>query len=286
MGWIRCIRCKKLQRDFVGRTFVLIAPVQYVLQQVSCSYARIPNAPKYYETHGNICIGSNGVDWLFSLRKIPLWLRGTNFCNNCTSSPRFAPTFMQLRNDLKCTEILWNRLKLLFRVHKGWIGCVCWEKSRRDFAASTFALIAPVHPVLHQVSCSYEMIPNGPKHYETHQNKSLGSNGVDQVRSLRTFVLTAPVQYVLHQVSCTYETIPNAPKYYETDRNISLESNRVDWVCLLRKIPTWHYGTNFYINCTSSPRFAPSFMQLRNDLKWTQTLWNAPKHEFRVQWGG
>ena len=102
----------------------------------------------------------------------------------------------------------------------------------------------------------------------------------------RTFVLTAPVQYVLHQVSCTYETIPNAPKYYETDRNISLESNRVDWVCLLRKIPAWHHGTNFYINCTSSPRFAPSFMQLRNDLKWTQTLWNAPKHEFRVQWGG
>ena len=130
------------------------------------------------------------------------------------------------------------------------------------------------------------MFPNGPKHYETHQNKSLGSNGVDQVRSLRTFVLTAPVQYVLHQVSCTYETIPNAPKYYETDRNISLESNRVDCVCLLRKIPTWHYGTNFYINCTSSPRFAPSLMQLRNDPRWTQTLWNAPKHKFRVQRDG
>jgi len=29
------------------------------------------------------------------------------------------------------------------------------------------------------------MIPNAPKHYETHQNLSLGSNGVDEVRSLR-----------------------------------------------------------------------------------------------------
>ena len=66
----------------------------------------------------------------------------------------------------------------------------------------TFALIAPVHPVLHRVSCSYEMIPNAPKHYERLQNMSLGSNGVDQVCSLRklqrdsvarTYVLIAPV---------------------------------------------------------------------------------------------
>jgi len=40
MGWIKCVRCEKLQRDFVARTFVLIAPVQYVLHQVSCSYKR------------------------------------------------------------------------------------------------------------------------------------------------------------------------------------------------------------------------------------------------------
>ena len=101
-----------------------------------------------------------------------------------------------------------------------------------------------------------------------------------------TFLLTAPVQYVLHQVSCSYEMIPNAPKYCETDRNISLGSNRVDSLYWLRKIPMWLRGTNFYIKCTSSPRFAPSFMQLRNDPKCTQTLWNTPKHEFRVQWGG
>ena len=92
--------------------------------------------------------------------------------------------------------------------------------------ARTFALIALVHPVLHRVSCSYEMIPNAPKHYETHQNMSLGSNGVDQdVRCkklqhdfmARTFAFVAPVQYVLQQVSCSYETIPDAPKCYEMD---------------------------------------------------------------------
>ena len=71
MGWIRCVRCKKLQRDFMARTFALIELVQYVLQQVSCSYETIPNAPKYYETDRNISFGSNGVDWVRLLRKIP-----------------------------------------------------------------------------------------------------------------------------------------------------------------------------------------------------------------------
>ena len=88
----------------------------------------------------------------------------------------------------------------------GWIGCVRREKSLRDFLVRTFALIAPVHPVLHRVSWSNEMIPNTPKHYATHQNMSLGSNGVDWVHSLRksrrdfvaqTFALIAPVHPVL-----------------------------------------------------------------------------------------
>ena len=71
MGWMGCVGCEKLQRDFVERTFVLITPVQYVLQQVSCSYEMIPNAPKYYKLDRNISLGSNGVDSLRSLRKIP-----------------------------------------------------------------------------------------------------------------------------------------------------------------------------------------------------------------------
>jgi len=51
MGWIRSVCCEKLQRNLLAQTFVLIDPVQYVLQQVSCSSQTIPNAPKYYETH-------------------------------------------------------------------------------------------------------------------------------------------------------------------------------------------------------------------------------------------
>ena len=76
IGWMGSVGCEKLQRDFVARTFALIGPVQYVLQQVSCSDETIPNAPKYYKTGRNISLGSNGVDWVHSLLKNPnvsLW---------------------------------------------------------------------------------------------------------------------------------------------------------------------------------------------------------------------
>src|SRR6185503_19254084 len=66
-------------------------------------------------------------------------------------------------------------------------------------------------------------------------------------------------------------------------QNISLGSNGVDRVHSLRKIPTQVRGTNF---CTSSARFAPSFVKQPNGPECTQIVRNAPKHQFRVQWGG
>ena len=48
-----------------------------------------------------------------------------------------------------------------------------------------FSLITLVQPKLHRVSQTNEMVPDAPKHYETHQNMNLGSNAVDLVRSLR-----------------------------------------------------------------------------------------------------
>ena len=122
MGWIGCVRCEKFWCDIVARTFALIAPVHTVLHRVSCSYETIPNAPKHYATHQNMSLGSNGSDWVRSLRKIPTWFRGTKFCINCTSSHCFAPSLMQLRNDPKCTQRLCNAPKHEFRGQWGWLG--------------------------------------------------------------------------------------------------------------------------------------------------------------------
>jgi hypothetical protein len=59
---------------------------------------------------------------------------------------------------------------------------------------------------------------------------------------------------------------------------MSLGSNGVDRVHSLRKIQTRLRGTNFFISCTSSAHFAPSFVQQRNCPKCTQTLRNVAKH--------
>ena len=150
----------------------------------------------------------------------------------------------------------------------GWIWCILCEKITRHFMARTFALIAPVHPVFHQVSCSYETIPNAPKYYKG----PMGWIGCVRCKKF------APIHRILHRVSCGYEIIPNAPKHYETHQNMSLGSNGVDQVRLLGKITTWLRGTNYCINCTSSVCFATSFIQLWNDPKCIKILRNEPKH--------
>jgi hypothetical protein len=178
--------------------------------------------------HRNISFGFNVVDWVRSLRKIRTCLHGTNFSINCTSSPRFAPSFMQLWNIPKWTQTLWNTPKQEFRAQ--WCGSGVFVVKNYN-VTSWHKLLYELNQfsnVLQQVSCSYEMIPNTPKYNKMDRIISLGSNGMDWVRSLRkiqhdfvawTFTLIPPVHPVLHQVSCSYEAIPNAPNTMKHTKN-------------------------------------------------------------------
>ena len=150
-----------------------------------------------------------------------------------------------------------------------WIGCVHCEKFRCDFVERTFALVSPVQPVLYRASCSNKTIQNASKQYETNQNMSLGPNRVDRVHSLRkipkrlrgkNLCINCTSSTCFAQSLCSNETLPNAPKHYETHQNMSLRSNGVGRVHLLRKNLKQLHGTNLCINCTSSTRFAPSFV--------------------------
>jgi hypothetical protein len=116
MGWIRCIHREKLRSDFVARTFALVRPV---LHRVSSGNLTAPNAHKRYEMHQNISLGSNGVDRVLSLQKIPMRLRGTKFC---TSSARFAPSFVRQPNGPKYTQMVRISPKQEFRVPWGGSG--------------------------------------------------------------------------------------------------------------------------------------------------------------------
>ena len=135
MGQIRCVRCEKLWCNFMTRTFALIVPVQPNLHRISCSNETIHNAPKHYETHQNMSLGSNGVDRVLSLRKIERQLRGTNFC---TSSTRFAPSFVRQPNGPKCTQIVWNAAKREFRVQ--WDGSSAFIVKNSDATLFCFEI--------------------------------------------------------------------------------------------------------------------------------------------------
>ena len=65
-----------------------------------------------------------------------------------------------------------NAPKHEFRVQWGGSGGFAAKKIRCEYVAQTFALIAPVQPVLHRVSCSNKTIQNAPKYYKTHKYMS------------------------------------------------------------------------------------------------------------------
>ena len=116
-----------------------------------------------------------------------------------------------------------------------WIGCVRGEKSRHDCVAQTFALIASVHTILHRVSCSYETITDEPKHYETYQNISLGSNGADWVRLLwkiPTWLRGTNFYFNCTSSPCFASSLMhlwNDPKCIQTLCNTKKHEFRVQW---------------------------------------------------------
>src|SRR6185437_4875538 len=95
------------------------------------SFIRQPNSPECTQmvrkTHQNISLGSNGVDRVRSLGKIPTQFRGTNFC---TSSARFPPTFVRQPNGPKYNQLLRNALKCHFMVQ--WSGSGAFVAKNSD----------------------------------------------------------------------------------------------------------------------------------------------------------
>ena len=86
---------RKITTRLRGTNFCINCPVRPVLKLVSQCNKTVPNAPNEYETHQNMCLGSNGLDWVRLSRKILTHLCGMNFCTNCTSLTCFVPSFVQ-----------------------------------------------------------------------------------------------------------------------------------------------------------------------------------------------
>jgi hypothetical protein len=123
MRWIGCVRREKLRCDFVARTFALVRPVLLQFCKATKRFQMHPNGTK---TQQNMSLGSNGVDRVRSLRKIPKRLCGTNFF---TSSARFAPSFVRQVISPKCTQIVENATKHEFMVQWGGSGAFVVKNS-------------------------------------------------------------------------------------------------------------------------------------------------------------
>ena len=133
------------------------------------------------------------------------------------------------------------------------------------------------------------MVPNATKLYETHQNVSLGSSRVDRVHSLR-IIRTRPrgTNFCTNSARSAPSFVrqPNGPEYTQIVRNAPKRQFRVRWGgsdAFVAKITKRLRGTNF---CTSSACFASCYVRQPNGPEYTQILRNAPKCQFRVQWGG
>ena len=122
-----------------------------------------------------------------------------------------------------------------------------------------------------------------------HQNVSLGSNGVDRVRSLRKIATRLRDMNNCASLACFAPSFVRQQKGPECTQIVSnapkreLRVNGVDQVRSLQKIPSRLRGTNF---CTSSSRFVLSFVRKPMGSECTQIVRNAPKRQFRFQWVG
>jgi len=102
----------------------------------------------------------------------------------------------------------------------------------------------------------------------------------------QTSPLIAPVQPILHRVLCSNKTLPNAPKHYEMIQNMSL--GPMGWIeCVLcDKFRCDFMAQTCALIAPVQPimhRVSFSNETLTNAPKHYE---NAPRHEFRVQWGG
>ena len=145
--------------------------------------------------------------------KIPTRLHGTNFC---TSSARCAPSFVRQPNGPECTQIVRNTPKRHFRVQWGGSGAFIAKKFGRDFVVRTFALVSA------RFAPSFVRQPKGPECTQIVQNVILGSNGVDQLRSLRK-IPTRHRGTNFHTSSARFAPSsvrqPNGPKSTQIVRN-------------------------------------------------------------------
>src|SRR6185437_6815182 len=138
MGWIACVCCEKFRRDFVAQNFCTSTA------RFAPSFVSQPNGYECPQILQNARKHQFTVQWGGSDAFI-----AKN--SNATSSLKLLHYFGLFCAEF-CKATKWSRMhpnstkrtKTSVQGPMGWIGCVRYEKIRRDFVARTFALVRPV----------------------------------------------------------------------------------------------------------------------------------------------
>ena len=99
MGWIRCIRCENFRGKCVARTFALVRPVCTEFRKATKRSRMHTNSTKRTKTSVQ---GTRGWNGCVCCKKNLTRLRGMNVC---TSSARFAPSFVRQPNGPESTKL-------------------------------------------------------------------------------------------------------------------------------------------------------------------------------------
>jgi len=229
--------------------------------------------------HQNMSLGSNGVEQVHSLRKIPTPLRGTNFCY---SSARFAPSFVSQLNGPKCTQILWNAPKNLFRVQ--WGGSGAFVAKNSDTTSC--------HELLHQFGPFCTEFRKSTKQSQMHQNCTNAPKHEFRVQWGGSIAFIAKNSDATSWHELLHQFGPFCIEFQKSTKRSQVHQNcmngpkyefRVQWggsralVAKNSDATSWHELLH---------QFGPFCTEFRYSTKWSQCpkiIWNAPKHQFRVQ---
>ena len=116
MGWIGCVRCKKIPTQLRGTNFCT------TLGRFALSFVTQPNCPKYTQTVGNAPNYEFRVQWGGSGAFVAKNSDTTSWHELLHHFARFASSFVRQPNGPECTQMEQNAPKHQFRVQWGGSG--------------------------------------------------------------------------------------------------------------------------------------------------------------------
>ena len=150
MGWIRCVRCKKIPTRLRGTNFCTSSAC------FLSSFVRQPNSPECTQIIRNAPKRQFRVQWGGPAVSVSNNSDATSRHKLLHKFGRFAPSFVRQPNGPECTQIVRNAPKRQFRVRWGVLGAFVAKNSD----ATSW------HELLHKFgrfSPSFLRQPNGPE---------------------------------------------------------------------------------------------------------------------------